>query len=165
MAKRLSMTALKKENKLYKHFEEIEVVAQGEINVIKVFPFFSPEKVRELVDDAMEFIQNARKENIVINDNEQSDILAYFLIKYFTDVRGFTASKKAKDIYDEYKIVLNAEVFNEIVKIFPEESIEKVYQRVIQVNNASEIITRQFNQYKSTVDSLNLKNKDVLLPH
>jgi hypothetical protein len=165
MSKQLPISVFREENKLYEEFIEIPVTAQGLEYIVKLFPFFSPEKIRDLVKDLVEFCKAAVSDNIHIDDIEQSDVVGYFILKHFTDVK-FSKSKKAKNIYAEFKAVLNAKVFQDILKSFPESSVNDVWNRIHEVLAENEKVQKRMeNKVKEAKVDLHLIHNDVLLPH
>ncbi|MGD6896089.1 hypothetical protein [Bacillus infantis] len=124
---------LLEDNEIYDEFVEVTLTHQGEEHVIKVYPFISPVKVAEIVDQVQDFLQNAYKEKLIIQESP-ADLLAYFLVKNTTDVT-FTRSKKVKSIYQEFKQLLHSKAFRLIVSTYPEATYTELNERVLQVNN------------------------------
>ncbi|MEH7346012.1 hypothetical protein V7122_19400 [Bacillus sp. JJ1532] len=161
MTKQVSISMLKEDNKIYDEFIEVPVDYDEQEHIIKVYPYFKPTKVQKLVDSLVDFYKSAQEENISIPKEEESDIIAYFIVKFFTDVK-FANSKKAKTMYDEFKIVLNAKIFQFIFKLFPEDSIKEVHERINDVIEASQRIQLVDKQIHKTVAELQLESKKHL---
>ncbi len=161
MAKQVTVSMLKEENKAYDDFLEVPVDYDGKEHVIKVYPIFKPSKVKNLVDSLVDFYQNAHKEKVSIQVEEEDDIVAYFIVKYFTDVK-FTSSKKAKTIYDEFQTVLNAKVFQYIFKLFPESSIIEVRERINEVMETMQRIQLLNKQIPETIAKIQLESKELI---
>lgn len=158
MSNKLTVSRIKEVNKKYKAFIELPVYLEEEEYIIKIYPFFKPEKVKKMVDDMILFYQAAKKENISISSDYDSDITAYFIVRAFTDLK-FTTSKKAKVIFDEIKEVINApKVFEVVLKGFPEESIKEIYSRVHDVIAASKKVSVKSNELAAEYNNVKLEN-------
>ena len=126
------MSVLEKENNIQDEEVSISFDINGDNYEVKMYPYFKPEKIRDLVNDLVLFYKNAEKEKLEVDSQEESDLIGYFLIKHFSNIKT-TKSKVAKTIYKEFKTALNSVVIQEIIKTFPSESIEKVYTRIYEV--------------------------------
>lgn len=153
---------LAEENEIYNEFVEIPVFYEEKEHFIKVYPYFSPEKVRDSVDSLFKFYQKAKEENIAVPEEEGSDIIAYFVVRYFTDI-AFSRSKKAKVLYKEFKQVLNSKVFKTVVETFPHESLKEVYERIYQVNDMAQILELQSLQRAELIENFNGEGKQKLM--
>jgi uncharacterized protein YktA (UPF0223 family) len=162
MTKQLPISVIKDENKLYGETVEFPILAHGEEYIVKVYPFFRPEKVRELVVDLATFGRNIKEGNIPYQDHEEGDVVAYFILRNFTDIK-FTKSTKFKNIYEEYKTVINSDVLKKVFNMFPKESVAKVYERIEEVIEANEMFTRQIQFIKDRVNNMDLVHKDAIL--
>lgn len=161
MGKQVSIAMLKEEVKMYDEFIEIPLtLADGTNYSIKLYPYFKPDKVRDLIDEMTEFIQNCNKEKVEIPKNEEDDLIGYFIVKYFTDLK-FTKSKKAKIIYEEFKIALNTEIFKILIEAFPPESIQKVYERMHEVIEANAKLHDIASKAQKQIQELPLENRQL----
>lgn len=162
MSEKFKVSDLRDEVSMYDEFVEIPVTSQGKEYIVKMYPYFLPEKIRDLVDELVEFIKKCKEENLTIPQREEDDLKGYFIIKYFTDMI-FTDSPLAKDIYDEFKIALNSSLFSTLMKSYPKESIYAVYERINEVIQASAEIETMLMNAQKAIQELNLQNKDILL--
>lgn len=158
----LSMNLIKENNKQYKEFVEIPVNAQGQEYIVKIWPFFSPVKVAKLRDELIEFRQNVDKEKLIIEDKEWDDIIAYYIVREFTNIK-MTQGKKAKTIYDEFKEAINSKLFEVILKSFPEESIMFVHEKIYELAEMNAKLENRIRQVQKEIKELPLENKDILL--
>lgn len=158
---KVTVKMLTEEVQIYNEFVEIPVEYEGKEHYIKLYPYFLPEKVRDVVDEIFTFYQKAKEENIVIPDEEGSDIVAYFVARYFTDIT-FSRSKKSKVLYQEFKQVLNSKVFKTVIETFPHESLREVYERIYQVNDMAQILELQSLQRADLVENFNGEGKQKL---
>lgn len=161
MSEQLSVSQLKDEVSIYDEFVEIPVTIQDKEYNVKMFPFFKPEKVRDLVNELIEFFKACEKEKVTIPPIEEDDLVGYFIIKYFTDMK-FTKSKKAKNIYAEFKLALNSQLFKVLMETYPQESIQSVYERIFDIRDMSAKFENKFKEIQETIKSLPLENRDVL---
>ncbi|PAD70728.1 hypothetical protein CHH83_02675 [Bacillus sp. 7586-K] len=160
--KNVTMSMIKEDNRKYKEFLSIDVEVNGESHEVKLYPFFSPEKVAKLRDELYEFKLNADKEKLNINEAEWSDIVGYFILKYFTNIT-MTTSKKAKVIYKEFKEVINSRVSEFLLKQFDQDSILYVHDKINEIADMEAILLNKIKQVQEEIKSLPLENKDILL--
>ena len=162
MSKQFKLSQLREINKAYDKFVEIPVSVGETQYKIKLYPNFKPEKIRDLVEELADFYKNADEEKVKVDSpKEDDDIIGYFIFRYFTDIK-MTTSKKAKTIYDDYKLLVNSDLYREIGKLIPKESVEKVYRRIDEVLQASAEIQRQFEKAQEQIKNIDLQNKDIL---
>jgi hypothetical protein len=159
-SKRLSVSQLKDEVSMYDEFIEITVPIQGEEYTVKMFPYFKPEKVRDLVNELIEFFKASDKEKLEIPEIEEDDLIGYFIIKYFTDMK-FTTSKKAKKIYEEFKLALNSDLFKVLMKTYPEESVKKVLDRIYEVRETDAKLKAKIEKAQDAIVNLPLENREI----
>lgn len=164
MGKQVSIKMLEKEVAMYDEFVEIPVTIQGnsEEYTIKLYPFFKPEKVRELVDELVVFFKAADKEKLIVPQNEEDDIFNFYMVKYFTNL-SFTKSKKAKTIYKEFKTAINTSIFKVLIQSFPEESKKSVIERIFEVGNESEKFKDMILRAQQAIKDLPLESRELLL--
>jgi hypothetical protein len=136
MAERLSISMLKKHVEAYNETIEIPIIADGKEFNVKLKPFISPTLARDIVNDLANFFYNADKEKVKVADNEHDDLVGYFILKYCSDIK-FSKSKKAKILYEEFKVLLETDLFKVLIDFIPEESIKRVYNRIEEVLDVS----------------------------
>lgn len=162
MTKQLSMKVIADDNKKYKEQVELPVTAQGQEFLVTFHPYFSPTKIKKLVDELILFYQNAKKEKVNPNEDEFDDLVAYFIIRTFTNIK-MTTSKKAKTIYEEYKSAIDSTLFQLILSTIPEESIMEVHKRILQSIELSGRLESKVKMVKEEIDNLPLENREILL--
>ncbi|AZV43730.1 hypothetical protein BAOM_3121 [Peribacillus asahii] len=166
MAKQVSIKMLEEETKLYSEHIDIPVTIQGqteELN-IKLYPFFSPTKVRDLVNSLIEFFKAAEKEKVKVDQLDEDDLIGFFIVKYFTNLK-FTNSKKASTIYKEFKIAQNSSVFKTLLQAFPEESVKSVMERIYEVRDFNAKFQNMITNVQKEMQELPLENKEILFPN
>jgi hypothetical protein len=161
MSEQFSVSQLKDEVLIYDEFVEIPVVTQGKEYVVKMYPYFKPEKIRDLVNELIQFFQAADKEKVAIQPIEEEDLIGYYIMKYFTDMK-FTKSKKAKNIYAEFKVALNSQLFKVLMETYPQDSIQHVYKRIFDIGEAKEMFENKFQEAQEMIKDLPLENRDVI---
>jgi hypothetical protein len=161
MAKQFSVAQLQDEVSMYDEFVEIPVTAQGKEYIVKMYPYFKPEKIRDLVNELIEFFKASDKEKVTVQPIEEDDLVGYYIIKYFTDMK-FTKSKKAKNIYAEFKLALNSQLFKVLMETYPQESVQQVYERIYAITEANAKFGDKFKEMQETIKNLPLENRDVL---
>lgn len=161
MAKQFKVSQLQDEVSMYNEYVEIDVTAQGQDYIVKLYPYFAPTKIRDLVNELHEFFQAADKEKLTVAPIEEDDLVGYFICKYFTDM-GFTKSKKAKAIYEEFKLAQNSKLFKVLLETYPKESVESVYERIYEVIEASAELENKFKQMQDMIKKLPLENREAL---
>jgi hypothetical protein len=154
MSEKLSISQLKDEVSIYDEFIEIPVTMNEKEYAVRMYPYFKPEKIRDLVNELHDFLNVAKQEKLVIPPIEEDDLVGYFIVKYFTNLTA-TKSKKAKAIYNEFKIALNSKLFKVLIEAFPKDSIGEVYDRIYEVIKADAELKDKFsamqNVYKNIV--------------
>ncbi|MBD8004546.1 hypothetical protein [Bacillus norwichensis] len=161
MSKQFSVAQLKDEIAIYDEFVEIPVTVQGKEYTVKMFPYFKPEKVRDLVKELQEFFQECQKVKFTVPKIEEEDLIGYFIIKHFTNMK-FTKSKKVKTIYNEFKIALNSSLFKILMDSYPKESITSVYERIYSVLEASALLEDKIKETQKVIKDMSLENKELL---
>jgi hypothetical protein len=73
----------------------------------------------------------------------------------------FTTSKKAKKIYDEFKLALNSDLFKVLMETYPKESITKVWNRIFEVSEASTRLEHKVKEAQENIKNLPIENRDV----
>lgn len=161
-SKQLPISIIQDEVSSYDEFVLIPLTYDNTEFEVKLYPLFKPEKIRDMLKDMSEFFQSAAKEKVKVSPDEESDILAYFMLKTFTDIK-MTSSKKAKKIYEEYKIVINSKTMKEIIKFIPEESIAEVNQYIFEMLENSAKLERKVKEMRKQIKGLPLENREVVL--
>jgi hypothetical protein len=160
MAEQFKVSQLKDEISIFDEFVEIPVSSQDKEYIVKMYPYFKPERIRDLVNELVDFYKLCDKEKVSIPQIEQDDLIGYFIVKYFTNMI-FTKSKKAKKIYEEFKLTLNSQLFKTLMETYPKDSIQSVYERIYQVIEVNAELQNQFKQYQETLKDLPLENREV----
>ncbi|MBD1379219.1 hypothetical protein [Metabacillus arenae] len=158
----LSMSVIKEDAKQYDEFIEIPVTAQGKEYIVKLWPFFSPTSVNKLINELIEFKKKADEEKLKIEDKSWDDLIGYFIVRHFTDIK-MTKSKKAKTIYDEFKSAINSKLFEIILKSIPEESMMFVHGKIMELAEMNAKLQERVRQAQKEIQELPLENKDILL--
>lgn len=167
MSEQFKVSMLKDEMKIYSEFIDIPVpvVINGEekeLN-IKAYPYFKPEAIRDCVNEIAEFFTKAKEEKLNIPKIEEDDVIGAFICKYFTDMK-FTSSKKAKTIYNEFKLLINSKLYRVITKAFPQESIDQLYERIFEIIEVNATLENKVKQKQQEIKDLPLENRDILFP-
>ncbi|MGD7047088.1 hypothetical protein FZC83_02395 [Rossellomorea marisflavi] len=165
MSKQLSIAVLEEEIKHYDEVFEVDFVGRnGESYVVKIHPYFKPEKVSATLREAGDFFNKAKEEKLVVPEFEQEDLIMFFIVKQFTNLK-FTRSKKAKKVYSEFKIAINTPLFAEIVKAFPDESLEAVYKRMYEIQEKTQEFQEKYvKQAEEVFAEMKTKNKEIFAP-
>jgi N-glycosylase/DNA lyase len=160
MTKQFSVSQLKDEVSIYDEFVDIPVTVQGKEYIVKMFPYFKPEGIRDLVNEMIDFFKASETEKLIIPQIEEDDLVGYFIVKHFTDMK-FTKSKKAKVIYNEFKLVLNSQLFKVLMETYPQESIKSVYDRIFSVIENNEQLKNKFKETQDVIKDLPLENREI----
>jgi hypothetical protein len=161
MSEKLSISQLKDEVSMYDEFVEIPVTINEKEYTVKMFPYFKPEKIRDLVNELHDFLKAAQKEKLTVPSIEEDDLVGFFIVKYFTNLAS-TKSKKAKTIYNEFKLALNSKLFKVLMKTYPKESIGAVYDRIYDVLEANAELKDRFKDYQDVIRNLPIENKEII---
>jgi len=161
MSKQLSLKMIKEENKKYDEVIDLTFTRGDEEFVIKVNPYFSPLKIKNLLKEYKQFIDNTEKEKVKITDEEKLEIIPCFMIKEFTDI-NFGTAKTAKSVFANFKALMNHIMFKEIVNAFPETSKVSVLEEINDRIGEGAKIQRLFEQTQEELKNLPLENKEVL---
>lgn len=160
MSEQFKVSQLKDEVSMYDEFVEIPVTSQNKEYIVKMYPFFKPERIRDLVNEMSEFYKACEKEKFTFPEIEQDDLVGYFIVKYFTNMK-FTKSKKVKSIYDEFKLALNSQLFKTLMESYPKESIQSVYERIYSIFEANVTLQNQMKELQDNIKDLPLENRDI----
>ena len=165
MAKQVSVNLLKKEVDIYNEHVDIPVNVPGMEDefIIKLYPYFKPEKVRDVVKDLAQFYTKCKDEKIPYKDEEHDDLVGFFIVKHFTNLK-MSKSNKAKKVYEDFKVVINTDIFKFLMDSIPEESIEKVYSYMYEVIESSSKLETLVRQKQQEIENLPLKSRDILFP-
>jgi hypothetical protein len=144
LGKQLTMKEVKKEVSLYDQFITLPVTVDEDVFEVKVYPYFSAEKVKKLVDDIYNFHVQAKSEKLEIKEDEFDDIISYFIVRHFTDIK-MSKGKKARTLYEEFKISKNSEIFRWVLESVTEDSINNVYDRMNSINEFTSTLQKQMN--------------------
>lgn len=160
MSKQLSMSTVKESNKIYYETVDIELTVGDEEYIVKFSPFFSPITVNEMFQDVGEFLTKSQEEKLDVQDSEFDDILGYFIVKHFTNIK-FSQSKKAKAIYAEYNEAKNSKLFDIILKSVPEESMKYVYEKLFERQEMVTKLQTQMESVQKQLKDYNFGSKEV----
>jgi hypothetical protein len=158
-AKKDVMSLLAEEVKSFDESVELNVDVNGQQIPIKMFPFFKPDKIRKCVEDLVSFFMKSKEEKLVITESDEEDIVGYFIIKYFTDIK-MTNAKKAKSIMKEIELLRNSKLYKVLMKSYPKESIQDVYDQIYDIIETNAELENNFKKYKDIIQNLPLKNKE-----
>ena len=161
MAERLTISMIEEEVKVYDEYIEIPFTTKDKEIKVRLYPFFSPVTIRDIVVDLSEFLNNVQKENVNYDDKEFDDVVAYFILRHCTDIK-FTKSKKAKTLYKEFKTVIKSKNLQSILNLIPEESIQEVYDRIFKEAEFKAKFIDQIKQIQEQIKELPLGNRDIL---
>ncbi|PGZ96946.1 hypothetical protein COE51_16375 [Bacillus pseudomycoides] len=167
MSKQLSMKEIKADSQKYNEY--IEIPLQDDKYVVKVYPYFSPSKVSVLLNDLTNFYRNATEEKVNLNSENFDDILGYFIVRHFSDIK-MTKSKKAKMIFEEFKLAQNSTLFELILKSIPEESIDYLFGKVYELIEFSAKLETRLKLAQDQMKNVNLdvenhlNNKEKIIP-
>ena len=129
--------------------------------IIKLYPYFKPEKIKDCVNEMGLFFKKCEDEKITISKEEEDDIVIFFIIRHFTNLK-MSSSEKAKRIYNDFKTVINSDVYRFLVETLPEESIIKVYDFAFEAIKNTEKINRKTTEHQNLVEDFREKHKDIL---
>lgn len=165
----ISIKSLKDEVNQYDELIEVALITdeKGKEQKIEFYPLFKYEKIRKLVLEIGHFFMNAQKEKITIDSLEEDAIIDYFIIRHFSKGLKFTTGKKAKTLYDEFKIVYNSKLYklfkNEIFSSdLVEKSKEEVYKEIFNNIELSAKFEKRLNEAQETIKNLPLENREIL---
>ncbi len=161
MTKQLSTSQLKEHNKKYNEVIEEDFEIDGEDYTIRIYPYFKPEKIKDLLNERQEFLNKCHEENIELQDDEISDFLGYLIIKYFTNIKT-TTSRKAKTIYKDFKTLLNHEIYLPLLNVFPEKSIRKVQEMLFERTETYIKLEEEIRKQQEKIKDLPLENREVI---
>lgn len=128
---------------------------------LKLYPFFKPELVKNLVNEFYTFIALCEQEKVELKEDEKDDFLCYLMIKYFTSVKT-TKGKKAKTIYDEFKLVINSKFYTEVMGLFPKESTDSVFRRKLEVEEMYAKLGEELMKAQEQYGELDLENRELI---
>jgi len=161
VANELNISMIKEHNKRYKETIELPFDVNGKEHIVKIYPYFAPDKIRKCVDARNAFLIKAQKENLVIPEDEIDDITSFFILIHFTSLK-FNVKKTAKSVYQDFKDVVNFPLFKIIMKSFPEESIAEIYDRIFDLLEMEGKLENELMKFQDQLKDLPLENRDVL---
>lgn len=162
MSKKLSLKQVEKENEIYKETIDVPIKVNGEDYAIVMYPFFSPTRIENVVNEFAKFAENAKEEKLKIKENDEIHIVHCFVIKEFTDIK-FTTSKKAKTIYAEFKQLINNPLYKELTNYFLKDSMDLVYEAFQNELAYFKKIEDLMSKTQQEIKNLPIENKEILL--
>lgn len=159
---RMALSMLKEEVKVYDETIDLTVEIEGHDDItVVIHPFFKPDKVTKMLEDMKEFMMKAEQEKLNIDESDENDLIGFFIVKHFTDIK-VTRRKKAKLIFEEFKLLQNSRIYKELMQVFPEESTEYVFERLFEAYEQGAKLENKLMQIQKTIGDLPLENKDIM---
>jgi hypothetical protein len=141
MSKKLTLTDIKNENKIY---DQKKKVTLSDEYYVYVYPNFSPIKISELIREVLTDPQRAKDADINFDEINMADWGLFNIIYKFTDLGIPNDIKKKVQAFTE---IMNSEYWGKIIESFPQESIQK--------------ITDSLNRFSENFESIVKENTDV----
>ncbi|QJI52494.1 hypothetical protein [Psychrobacillus phage Perkons] len=120
MAKKLTLSDIKKSNSKYDEKKRIEL---DEEVFVDIYPNFKPTKIKELIQEMVTDTSRAKEVGIDFDSINPSDWGLFNIIAKFADLGVPTDIKKKVQAFNE---INEYEYFDKIINAFPEESVDKV---------------------------------------
>jgi hypothetical protein len=165
MAKQKTTLTLGKINKEAKKYNETELFEFSNGETLKVYPYFRPSKVEEMLEEYGEKLQIFEEElGEKIDDKFSVYYLHFLCIKYFTDLEKIIPSEPEKQL-KAFNSLVNTFYFKEIIEeAFLKEEIAKVWDVATTLTATHSQIGNLDKLLKEKIDSLELQNRDILFP-
>lgn len=164
----LPISALKEEVNVYDELIDVATYNhKGKEHKIQFTPLFKYDKIKKLTLQFGQFYQAAMQEKFEIDPTDEDDLLNYFIIKHFGKGLKFTTSKKAKTIYNEFKLLQNSDLYkvfreevftNELVDKSREEVIKEIFAN-IELNAK---YAKRLEEAQELIKNLPLENREIL---
>lgn len=123
--KKLTPAELKKQGKKLEGQFEVNLFIDDEVYVVKIDEHFKKTKIFKLLDDMVEFYNEASKRA----DSSMLELVTPYssllLIKYFTDIEISDDINEALATLD---LLIDLELLDKILNAMPEKEVEKVYK-------------------------------------
>lgn len=130
--KKLTPAELKKKSKNLEGQYEVNIVIDGDTYKIMVDEHFRKTKIFKLMDDIVEFYNEASK----FADASMLELVTPYstllIIKHFTDIEISDEIDEALAMLD---VMIDLEILDKIVNAMPEEEVEKVYEMLTNMMN------------------------------
>lgn len=163
----LPIKALEEGTKIYDELIEVASITHEDKKYsIQFYPLFKYEKIRKLVLEIGQFFMKAKDEKVKVDQLEEDDLINYFIIKHFSKGLKFTTSKKAKTVYNEFKIFYNSDLY----KVFKDEvfsndlveqSKQDVYKEIFANIELSAKFEKRLQEAQQLIGNLPLQNPEL----
>ena len=137
MSKKLTLTDIKNENKIY---DQKKKVVLSDEYFINIYPNFSPIKIAELIRETLSDPQKAKDAGIDFDQISIADWGLFNIIYKFTDLGIPSDIKKKVQAFIE---IMNTEYWAKIIESFPEESINKIKESLDRFSANFEKLTQE----------------------
>jgi hypothetical protein len=165
MAKQKSTLTLGKINKEAKKYNETELFEFSNGETLKIYPYFRPSKVEEMLEEYGQNLQVFEEElGRPLNDKTTTYYLYFMCIKHFTDLEKIIPSEPEKQL-KVFESLLDTFYFQELSEeAFLKEEIAKVWDVVTRLTATYSHLGNLEKLLKEKVVSLDLENRDILFP-
>lgn len=137
MPKKLNLSDIKKENKIYEQKQKVELSDEYFVNI---YPNFSPKKVSELIKEMITDRERAEEIGIDFDEIPMGDWSLFNIVYKFTDL-GIPSDIKSKVL--AFNELINYEHYGKIIAAFPQESLIKLQDMVNRFNENLELLVEK----------------------
>lgn len=127
MSKKLTLAMIKEEVKKYD--EKVKIQLSDDVHTF-IYPNFSPSKISEMIKETITDAIRAKEANIDFDQINMAEWGLFNIIKHFCDL-GIPSDIKKK--VQSYLFLRDSDYFEQILKSFPKESINKVEESLKRV--------------------------------
>ena len=140
MSKKLNLAMI---TESVKKFDEKEKITLSDGNYTYIYPNFSPSKISEVIKETILDYEKARKAGLDFSGIDHGDWLYFNIIRFFADLNIPNDIKKKSQIFVK---LIDSDYFADIIKSFPQSSIEKVVKAVDSVNKNLDLMNNRVNE-------------------
>lgn len=137
MSKKLTLTDIKNENKVYEQKKRIEL--SDDFHVF-IYPHFSPSKIAELIKEMITDPQRATEAGLNFDKINMGDWFLFNIIYKFADL-GIPSEIKKK--VQAFTYIIDSMYFEQIINAFPEESIKKVNDAFLRFKENFDLLMKE----------------------
>lgn len=149
--KQLTFSQVKKDSKKYK--EKIRVELDNGEFYVDIYPNFEPKKIKAMMFDIGQVFNFASENNIDLPNEVIYDFIYCFIIKHFSSIPSPTDHRK---LIQGFIDLINSDYFIQIVEAYPQESVEKVFDLMLNgMTNVSQV------EHRKNAILNNLINKEI----
>lgn len=154
-SKKLTLTDIKNENKVYEQKKRIEL--SDDFHVF-IYPNFSPTKIREVIKEILTDPQRAKDAGLNFDDINMGDWFLFNVIYKFAEL-GIPSDIKKK--VQAFTYLIDSKYYEQIINAFPKDSIKKINESFLRFKENLDVLIKENGLlHDAAIDEL-LKEENI----